>query len=83
MMPLVTWGMSGLGEEHTSHGTALLTSLRTMAGAFGQTICVAVMTVVGAAAGEMRGMNAAFLALTLVGVAELLLAWTAFRKKAA
>lgn len=81
MMPLVTWGMSGLKEEHTSHGTALLTSLRTMAGAFGQTICVAVMTVAGASLGEMRGMNAAFLVLTLVGVAELLLAWFAFRKK--
>ena len=44
MMPVVTWGMSVLGPENTAHGTALLTSLRTISGAFGSAVFVAVMS---------------------------------------
>lgn len=45
MMPLVTWGMSGIDEKLTAHGTALLTSLRTIAGAIGSAVFVAIMTI--------------------------------------
>lgn len=44
MMPIVTWGMSTMEDKYTSHGTALLTSLRTIAGAIGSAVFVAVMS---------------------------------------
>ena len=45
MMPLVTWGTEGIGFKKLSHGTALLTSLRTVAGAMGTAVFVGIMTV--------------------------------------
>lgn len=55
MMPIVTWGMMRLGPEKTAHGTALLTSLRTISGAFGSAIFVAVMTgVTGMTSGSLE-----------------------------
>ncbi|MDT2704285.1 MFS transporter [Enterococcus dongliensis] len=44
MMPLVTWGMSHIDNSLTAHGTALLTSLRTIAGAIGSAVFVSLMT---------------------------------------
>lgn len=46
MMTLVTWGISGIEAENTAHGTALLTSLRTISGSIGSAVFVAIMTVV-------------------------------------
>ncbi len=43
MMPIVTWGMSTLDSKYTSHGTALLTSLRTISGSIGSAVFVAVL----------------------------------------
>lgn len=48
MMPLVTWGTSRIGLTKTADGTALLTSLRTIAGAVGSAVFVGVMTSVAA-----------------------------------
>lgn len=79
MMPLVTWGASNLKPEMTAHATALLTSLRTIAGAIGSAVFVAVMTSVAAGSvskyGEqasMRGVNVTFLAMA-VGSALLVI----------
>ena len=100
MMPLVTWGMSGLEQKYTSHGTALLTSLRTVAGSFGSAVFVAVVNVVASAveksvagaagsgaaeeaaslAAQSTGMSVAFVGLTAIAVAELLLGLWTFRK---
>ena len=45
MMPFVTWGIAGIGDKgQTAHGTALLTSLRTIAGAIGTAVFVGVMS---------------------------------------
>ena len=73
MMPLVTWGISGINEGLTAHGTALLTSLRTIAGAIGSAVFVGVMTVVadGSAAeyggnAPIHGLNVAFAAMSAV-----------------
>lgn len=76
MMPLVTWGIGGIrsdqgNESLTAHGTALLTSLRTTAGAVGTAVFVGIMTVT-ARQGEkiygenaqIHGLNAAFLAMS-------------------
>lgn len=72
MMPLVTWGISGVKIELTAHGTALLTSLRTIAGAIGSAVFVGIMTAVtnssltsyGARA-PIHGLNVTFLAMAL------------------
>lgn len=70
MMPLVTWGVGSIDTRKTSHATALLTSLRTISGAIGSAVFVAVMTV--AASHKVKqlgddapiyGMNVAFAAM--------------------
>ncbi|MCC8123692.1 MAG: multidrug efflux MFS transporter [Oscillospiraceae bacterium] len=81
MMPLVSWGISGVKRELTAHGTALLTSLRTIAGAIGTAVFVGVMTAVGehsaaryGAQASMHGVNAAFLAMSLTTAVMLFIA---------
>ena len=60
MMPLVTWGISDLNEKYTADGTALLNSLRTMAGAMGTALFVGIMNLV---ASQVGGYHADFLGL--------------------
>ena len=43
MMPFVTFGISSMASENTAHGTALLTSLRTIAGAIGTAVFVGIL----------------------------------------
>lgn len=81
MMPVITWGTSGLGKQSTAHATALLTSLRTIAGAIGMAVFVGIMTVVADHSAEaygadapIHGMNIAFLTMTLASAALLLIA---------
>ena len=72
-MPLVTWGTEGIGFKMISHGTALLTSLRTVAGAMGTAVFVGIMntasknaaTKYGDAAG-LHGITTAFFWMTIV-----------------
>ena len=45
LMTLVTWGMKGIDPAMTGDGTALLTSLRTVAGAMGTALFVSLMSV--------------------------------------
>lgn len=74
MMPLVTWGMSKVQKEKTSDGTALLTSLRTIAGAVGSAVFVGVMTVVEGHTSSITGMSVAFICLTVIAVIQLFIA---------
>lgn len=81
MMPLVTWGTSGIEKKNTAHATALLTSLRTIAGAIGMAVFVGIMTIVAdhsaASYGEnapIHGLNMAFWAMSLGSMALLLIA---------
>lgn len=80
MMPLITWGTSGIETQSTAHATALLTSLRTIAGAIGMAVFVGIMTVVAdrsAAYGDnasIHGLNMAFWAMSLGSMALLLIA---------
>ena len=64
MMPLVTWGTEGIGFKKLSHGTALLTSLRTVAGAMGTAVFVGIMTVSAQNGAEKYGDEAALHGLT-------------------
>ncbi len=73
MMPLVTWGIDSIESKNTAHGTALLTSLRTIAGAVGSAVFVGIMTLVQNRSQEtyldnaaIHGLNAAFLAMSVV-----------------
>ncbi len=81
MMPIVTWGMSTLDNKYTSHGTALLTSLRTIAGSIGSAILVALMTLatnltsanVGTTA-NVFGMNVVFISASVLAILQLIIA---------
>ena len=77
MMTTVTWGMSYVDRRHTSHGTAMLSSLRTLAGAFGAAVFTAVMELTAdgqTGAAMIPGMNTAFRGLTCLVALNLLLA---------
>ncbi|MCC0694192.1 MDR family MFS transporter [Clostridioides sp. ES-S-0048-02] len=88
MMPIVTWGMSVLGEKNIAHGTALLTSLRTIAGAIGSAVFVAVMTTATVtsrgmtnATANVFGMDVAFICISIVAVVQLLVAFFFIERK--
>lgn len=73
MMPLVTWGTTNVEQSRVSDATALLISLRTIAGAVGSAVFVGIMTFaarVSAAAygenAEMHGLNTAFMFMSAV-----------------
>ncbi|WP_235715811.1 hypothetical protein [Latilactobacillus fuchuensis] len=89
-LALVTWGMSGIDVHMTAHGTALLTSLRTIAGAVGSAIFVSIMSTVAknsaatlGAQAPMHGVNMTFLFMSLVSVILMLVAIFAKTKKRA
>jgi len=72
LMPFVTWGNKNIPPQLTPHGTALLTSLRTVAGAIGTALFVGIMnsvaqnstTLTGTSA-LLHGMNVSFLLMTI------------------
>ncbi len=72
MMPLVTWGMSKI-SGNTAHGTALLTSLRTIARAIGSAVFVGIMTIVGERSTPIHGLNIAFISMAMVSFIMLLI----------
>ena len=71
MMPLLTWGTASLPSSQTAHASALLTSLRTVAGAVGTAVFVGILnTVAGGVlspermADGMAGLNVTFLCMS-------------------
>lgn len=69
MMPFVTFGLNGMGAEHTAHGTALLTALRTVSGAIGAAVFVGIMnTASQGQSADFVGLHVAFFAMTAVAV---------------
>ncbi|MBR1598970.1 MAG: multidrug efflux MFS transporter [Lachnospiraceae bacterium] len=72
MMPFVTWGVSGVSAEQIADGNALITSLRTIAGAVGSAVFVGIMTFVSSAGARhygdsaaIHGLNTAFAGMTV------------------
>ena len=88
MMPIITWGTSGIDTSKTAHATALLTSLRTISGAIGSAVFVGIMTAVasrsaaayGANAG-IHGLNVTFLAMSCVSIILLAIAVFGVRRQ--
>lgn len=81
MMPFVTWGIGAINEKKTAHGSALLTSLRTVAGSIGTAVFTGIMTLVAtisvASYGEnagIHGLNVSFLVMAFVSFVLFLIA---------
>lgn len=81
MMPLITWGTSHLRPSLVADGTALLTSLRTIAGAIGSAVFVGIMTftaghsaALSGAEANMHGLNTAFWGMTAGALVLFLIA---------
>jgi EmrB/QacA subfamily drug resistance transporter len=81
MMPLVTWGAGSLDSTKTSHATALLTSLRTISGAIGSAVFVAIMTAVAESSksnlgekAQIHGFNVSAFAMAASSLALLAVA---------
>ena len=87
MMPIVTWGMSTLKSEHMSHGTALLTSLRTISGAIGSAVFIAIMsfatklTSTGQIAANAYGIDVAFISISVIAVLQFIIAFLFVERK--
>lgn len=88
MMPIVTWGMSKIDQSNTPHGTALLTSLRTIAGSIGSAVFVALMTAATVASSgstevtaNAHGMNVTYSYISIIAVVQFLLAVVFVGKK--
>lgn len=80
MMPIVTWGIASVESKNTAHGTALLTSLRTIAGAIGTAIFVGIMTTVQVHSrstyldnAAIHGLNVAYLVMAAVSMIMLIM----------
>lgn len=81
LMPLITWGTKYISSSSTAHATALLTSLRTISGAIGSAMFVAIMTAVAnnssasyGSNAQIHGLNVTFIAMSLVSTILLLIA---------
>ncbi|MGN1032127.1 MAG: MDR family MFS transporter [Intestinibacter sp.] len=81
MMPLVTWGITNINSSLTAHGTALLTSFRTISGAIGSAVFVGIMTLVGNSSinkygenAQIHGLNITFLAMSIFTLLLLFIA---------
>lgn len=88
MMPFVTFGISSMGAENTAHGTALLTSLRTIAGAIGTAVFVGILNVCEAGKAAVSypnpgiyGLHVTFTCMTMVTVIMLAIMITGMRKR--
>lgn len=88
MMPFVTFGISSMGKEYTAHGTALLTSLRTISGAIGTAVFVGILNVcsTGATAEAysnpgIYGLHVTFGCMTAATVLMLLILLLGMRKR--
>lgn len=81
MMPIITWGQRKIDLTKTAHATALLTSLRTIAGAIGSAVFVGIMTYVADSSADtygdsaqIHGLNVTFLAMALSSAVLLFIA---------
>lgn len=81
MMPVATWAMSTLEKRETADGTAILTSLRTIAGSIGSAVFVSLSSAVAATTSLVQGINAAFIGISVIAAVELVFAIFFVRNK--
>lgn len=72
MMPTITWAMSKLDAKYTSDGTAIISSLRTVAGSLGAAVFTSLMTLFAKGStveGQVVGLDISFaVMMVLTGV---------------
>ncbi len=78
VMPMTTWGVGSVEPQHRADATALINSLRTVAGALGMAVMMGVVTMIAAGripvdVATMEGMNMAFLILSAISVVLIVL----------
>jgi len=78
VMPMTTWGVNSVDPIHRADATALINSMRTVAGALGMAVMMGIVTMVAGDripvdAATMDGMHMAFLALSAISVALIIL----------
>lgn len=80
LMTFVTWGTECLQKNHVSHGTVLLTSLRTIAGSAGMSVSVGIMTMIAGKHSELsvqsanlQGLKSTFFMLGITNLALLII----------
>lgn len=73
-----TWGLASVEQRYASDASALLTSLRTIAGALGSAVFVAVMVAFG---DDPRGVDIAFAAMAALAAAGCLAAVILCRRR--
>ena len=88
LMTFVTWGTEGLQQSYVSHGTVLLTSLRTIAGSAGMSLSVGIMTffagkykTLPSELSALKGVNITFLLLGATNIALVVLSILVFLGK--
>ena len=79
MMPLVTWGMSVISKEQYAQGTAVMNTMKNVAGAIGTAVTIGFMSLfaelnVNSANADMYGINAAFALSTVLTLFMLVIA---------
>ena len=89
MMPASTMGLSGLSEDERVHGSAIMATLRQIAGAVGSAMGVAVMTMVASSFASLgqpeagfHGIAASYICLFVISVIGLAVAVTNVKKSA-
>ncbi|WP_455542602.1 MDR family MFS transporter [Intestinibacter sp.] len=80
LTPIVTWGVSNIDSSLTSHGTALINTLRTIAGAIGSVVFVGIMTSVAANSShinpgeaQLQGMSVSFIGMAIASAIFLII----------
>lgn len=74
MMPLVSWGLSVIDKSLTTHGSALISSLRTFAGAFSMVGMTNIVTHFSNGQVTIKGVEFAFIGLSIMAVFLVLIA---------
>lgn len=73
MMPIVTWGMSTMKGKYIADGTAILSTLRTIAGAVGTAVFISIMSIAGSGS-LIHGMNVAFIGISVLAAIQCIVA---------
>lgn len=76
----MTWGVNNIENSLTSHGTALINTLRTIAGAIGSVVFVGIMTSVASNStaidsnlAQLEGMSASFVGMAIASAVFLII----------
>lgn len=82
MMPATTMGLSELSAAERVHGSAIITTLRQIAGAIGPALGVAIMSIgasvlpaTDTATADMRGISVAYMCMAVISIVGFLVAF--------